>query len=53
MVNDHEHKEVRFDLYCKSCKHEKEPVTWDGICDRCLSEPTNLNSEKPVNWEAK
>ena len=44
------YKEVRFDLYCKKCKHcdkkeDKEP------CDECLNNPVNLYSHKPINFE--
>ena len=46
------YKEVRFDLYCKKCKHcnkkeDEEP------CDECLSNPVNLYSHKPINFEEK
>jgi hypothetical protein len=44
--------EVRFDLYCESCKHwskkdQEEP------CSECLAVPANLYSQKPVRWEEK
>ena len=46
------YKEVRFDQYCKKCKHysleeEKEP------CHECLSNPSNLYTHKPVLFEKK
>lgn len=50
MVN--EYKEVRFDLYCKDCKH-KEVSGNDEPCDECLSEPLNYASVKPVKFEEK
>ena len=50
---EHEYKEVRFDKYCETCKHEKETTEYDSTCDTCLSEPINLHSEKPVNYERK
>jgi hypothetical protein len=45
-------KEVYFDQYCKTCKHEKVAEEKDP-CHECLSEPTNLYSHTPVNWEEK
>ena len=47
---DKSYKEVRFDQYCKKCKHcnkkeDEEP------CDECLNNPTNLYSHKPINFE--
>lgn len=47
---DDSYKEVRFDLYCKKCKHcnkkeDEEP------CDECLNNPVNLYSHKPINFE--
>lgn len=45
-------KFVDFNKYCKTCvnhtKSEEEDPCWD-----CLTEPTNVNSEKPVRWEEK
>ena len=43
-------KEVRFDQYCKSCKHYKTEET-DDPCNECLDNGGNENSHKPVNWE--
>lgn len=45
-------KEVYFDQYCKTCKHEKSKET-DDPCDNCLAEPVNMYSHKPVCWEDK
>lgn len=40
-------KEVRFDIYCKQCKHydksESEDPCWD-----CLNEGQNWDSHKPL-----
>lgn len=47
-----EYKEVLFDKYCKTCKHEKTDEKLRPCCD-CLEHPTNLYSEKPVYWEEK
>ena len=43
-------KEVRFDVYCKQCKHydlgeEKTP------CWECLDQGWNENSHKPLYFE--
>lgn len=44
--------EVYFDQYCKQCKHEKLDEKKDP-CFECLSNPVNLNSHKPINFEEK
>lgn len=51
-VTVNEYKEVRFDKYCKTCKHEKIKDT-DEPCNECLDNPTNYASIKPVNYEEK
>lgn len=43
-------KEVYFDEYCSTCKHEalaghEEP------CTSCLERPYNYDSHKPFFWE--
>ncbi len=45
-------KEVRFDLYCKTCKYHDLDESKDP-CNDCLNEPSNENSHKPVFWEEK
>ncbi len=45
-------REVRFDIWCSSCKHEKAPECEDP-CYECLNYPVNQESEKPVRWEDK
>lgn len=48
---DHQsYKEVYFHEYCKSCKHKNVKEN-EEPCEECLSEPTNLNSHKPLNYE--
>lgn len=42
-------KEVRYDLYCRTCKHKDTPQA-DDPCDECLSTPMNEGSVKPVNY---
>lgn len=49
-LKDNDYKEVRFDKYCETCENKNLSETSD-ICDECLSNPTNLNSEKPINWK--
>ena len=43
-------KEVRFDWYCKSCKH-KDVKDSDDPCNECLDNPVNLHSHKPTKYE--
>lgn len=46
------YKEVYYDQYCSTCKHEK--LKEDQYpCDDCLTEPVNLYSHKPIRWEEK
>lgn len=51
-MNNDGYKEVRYDVYCPQCKHEKESMDAD-TCNACLEEPTNLYSHKPVKFEPK
>lgn len=46
------YKEVYFDQYCKTCKHEKL-TEQDSPCDECLTESTNWNSHKPAMYDKK
>ena len=45
-------KEVRYDLYCPTCVHEKLPEDQDPCCD-CLTESSRYASHKPVYWKGK
>lgn len=49
---ENSYKEVYFDQYCKTCEYSKTSESEDP-CAECLSEPTNVNSHKPVKWEEK
>lgn len=49
---DNNYKEIRFDIYCETCKHNGLDEKCDP-CNECLEEPMNLYSEKPVRWEEK
>lgn len=45
-------KEVYFDKYCMTCKN-KDVKEYEDPCNDCLSNPVNVGSHKPVNWEEK
>ena len=45
-------KEVRFDIYCKQCKHYEKKETEDP-CWECLNNNWNENSHKPVLFDEK
>ena len=47
---ENEFKEVRFDLYCNRCAHEKT-YSGDDPCDECLATPKNKYSIRPVNFK--
>lgn len=49
---DYPDKEVRFDLYCKTCKYCDTPGTEDP-CNECLEDPFNYETEKPMRWKEK
>lgn len=43
-------KEVYFDKYCSKCIHKDIPET-DDPCNECLTQPSNENSHKPINFK--
>lgn len=48
MPNDY--KKVDFHNYCPKCKHAGvSPL--DEPCYECMTNPVNLHSRKPVNFE--
>ena len=50
---DHQvYKEVYFDKYCKTCKHEKLKET-EEPCAECMGEPLNWNSHRPVKYDER
>lgn len=49
---DIEYKEVKFDKYCPICKYGDGPEK-DDICNECLEEGMNLETEKPINYTPK
>lgn len=48
---DGQYKLVRFEDYCKKCKHFKVKDV-EEPCNECLENPANLNSYKPVNFKS-
>lgn len=38
--------------YCKTCKH-MDCKDYLDPCHECLNNPTNVNSQRPVNYEEK
>ena len=49
-----ETKEVRFDLYCKYCKHsDEDEFDPKSVCYECLEHACNYDSSRPVDWEKK
>lgn len=49
---EYREKEVYFGKYCRKCKHWEEE-DWKDTCHECLSNPINMYSHKPVNFEEK
>lgn len=49
---DNDYREVRFDIYCDKCKHDKLKEV-DEPCLECLDNPTNEYSDIPINFEKK
>lgn len=45
-------KEVFFFEYCPKCVNNTKPESCDE-CSECLSNPSNTNSHKPVNFKEK
>ena len=51
-MNHDDYREVDFNKYCKTCKHE-EVKEVENPCNECLDEPYNEYTDKPVKWEEK
>ena len=51
-MESHE-KEVRYDLYCGTCKYADQ-VDKDGLpvekCEECQGTPMNIDSYRPINY---
>ena len=45
-------KFVEFNRYCKDCKYKELKETVDP-CNECLTQPVNVDSHKPINFEKK
>lgn len=45
-------KEVDFFKYCPSCQHRDTPDV-EEPCNECLTNPSNINSHRPVNYKEK
>lgn len=43
-------KEVRYDIYCKSCEYYPRSASNDP-CNECLGTPSNGDSHVPVNYK--
>lgn len=52
IIDNGGYKEVYFHEYCPKCKYALSNPYMEP-CDRCLDEPTNLYSHKPINFEEK
>ena len=44
------YKEVYFNEYCSKCKY-KDTLESDDPCDECLTNPSNIDSHKPINFK--
>ena len=42
---------IEFDKYCDTCEHKDLDEIFDP-CHECLSNPTCVNSHKPLKYEA-
>lgn len=52
MNSESREKIVDFDQYCDPAKCKHYPtIEGEEPCEECLSNPTNLDSHKPVKYE--
>ena len=57
-MGDSELKEVRFDIYCATCKYQNLDVDQVDVtkstepCNTCLETGMREGTEKPEYWEA-
>lgn len=49
---DENYQEVRYDLYCKNCKHFRLHE-YEEPCNECLECPARLDSNIPERFEKK
>lgn len=52
MANANKLKEVRYDKYCKTCKHRDKDEKMVPCC-YCMDETVMLESAKPARYEQK
>lgn len=46
------YKEVRYDIYCPKCVHEKKKESEDP-CDECLEHGCGVDSKRPIHFKKK
>lgn len=46
------YQEVRFDIFCKTCRHKDLPEN-ETPCFECLEEPMRYYSDTPIKWMEK
>ena len=49
-MSDADYKEVRFDIYCSTCKYKDLDEKFNP-CNECLDDHMIPNSCKPIKWE--
>lgn len=45
-------REVRFDLYCKTCKYRTKPEHEDP-CNDCMDTPVRRETSVPLYWRKR
>lgn len=46
------YKEIRYDIYCPKCKHQKKSE-WENPCRECLDHGCGIDSKRPIYYEKK
>ncbi len=49
MAIDYSEFMVRYDKWCVKCKYKDRDENKDP-CEECLENPTNINTERPINF---
>lgn len=52
IIVDNDNKEVRFDVYCKTCEYEKTEET-KRPCNECLEEAMREGTYVPLRYKSK
>lgn len=47
-----EERIVLYDTHCVTCQYNDIPET-EEPCNRCMDEPVNLYTDRPVEWKEK